>query len=100
MINGLLAGLQLFEPDASVKFFISTIADLEDDLLNLAGVLPFKIANENQKAVTSSKFGARRFMSDWNVQGPTHHCAAEVGHNADKIEKFGFLLRLESVRVC
>jgi L-arabinose isomerase len=44
--------------------------------------------------------GARRFVNDWNIQGPAHHCAVGVGHLADKIEKLGKLLKLETVRVC
>lgn len=44
--------------------------------------------------------GAREFVNDWNAQGPAHHCAVGVGHIAEKIEKLGLLLRLETVRVC
>ncbi len=44
--------------------------------------------------------GARRFVNDWNAQGPAHHCAVGVGHLADKIAKLGQLLQLEVVRVC
>jgi L-arabinose isomerase len=44
--------------------------------------------------------GARRFVNDWNAQGPAHHCAVGVGHLADKITKLGRLLGVETVRVC
>ena len=44
--------------------------------------------------------GARKFVNDWNAQGPAHHCAVGVGHIADKIDKLGRLLRLEIARVC
>ena len=44
--------------------------------------------------------GARRFVNDWNAHGPAHHCAVGVGHIADKIEKLGRLLKIESIRVC
>lgn len=44
--------------------------------------------------------GARRFMNEWNAQGPAHHCAVGVGHIAGKIEKLGRLLGMETVRVC
>jgi L-arabinose isomerase len=44
--------------------------------------------------------GARRFVNDWNAQGPAHHCAVGVGHLADKIAKLGRLLAVETVRVC
>jgi L-arabinose isomerase len=44
--------------------------------------------------------GAREFVNRWNAHGPAHHCAVGVGHLADKIEKLGSLLELETVRVC
>ena len=44
--------------------------------------------------------GARRFVNEWNVHGPAHHCAVGVGHIADKLEKLGRLLGMETVRVC
>jgi L-arabinose isomerase len=44
--------------------------------------------------------GARRFVNEWNVHGPAHHCAVGVGHVAGKIEKLGKLLGMGVVRVC
>lgn len=44
--------------------------------------------------------GARRFINDWNAQGPAHHCAVGVGHIAAKIAKLGRLLDIETVQVC
>jgi len=44
--------------------------------------------------------GARRFMNDWNSQGPAHHCAVGVGHIAGRIAKLGMLLGIETVQVC
>ncbi|HSP43409.1 MAG TPA: hypothetical protein VLO11_11100, partial [Luteolibacter sp.] len=44
--------------------------------------------------------GARRFVNDWNSHGPAHHCAVGIGHLADKIEKLGQLLEIETARVC
>ena len=44
--------------------------------------------------------GARRFVNDWNIHGPAHHCAVGVGHRAGPIDKLGRLLRMEVVRVC
>ena len=43
--------------------------------------------------------GARRFINEWNAQGPAHHCAVGVGHIASKIEKLGALLGMETVRI-
>jgi L-arabinose isomerase len=44
--------------------------------------------------------GARKFVENWNVHGPAHHCAVGIGHIASKLEKFGSLLGMETVRVC
>ena len=44
--------------------------------------------------------GVRRFMKEWNAQGPAHHCAIGVGHIAEKLEKLAMLLGIEAVRVC
>ena len=44
--------------------------------------------------------GARRFVNEWNVRGPAHHCAVGVGHVAGRIEKLGKLLRMDTIKVC
>jgi L-arabinose isomerase len=44
--------------------------------------------------------GARRFVNEWNMQGPAHHCAVGVGHVAGKLKKLGALLGMECVQVC
>jgi L-arabinose isomerase len=44
--------------------------------------------------------GAKAFMNEWSKAGPAHHCAIGVGHIAAKIEKFGQLLGIETVKVC
>ena len=43
---------------------------------------------------------ARQFVEQWNAHGPAHHCAVGVGHIADKLEKLGKLLHLETARIC
>jgi L-arabinose isomerase len=43
--------------------------------------------------------GAREFVNRWSSRGPAHHCAVGIGHIADKLEKLGLLLELESFRV-
>jgi L-arabinose isomerase len=57
-----------------------------------------EIGNTNSRYRFS--IGARQFVNDWNRHGPAHHCAVGVGHIADKIDKLGLLLGLETVRVC
>ena len=44
--------------------------------------------------------GARRFVQDWNEQGPAHHCAIGVGHVAGKIQKITKLLGIEYHQIC
>jgi L-arabinose isomerase len=58
----------------------------------------FEIGNTNSRYRFS--IGARKYVNEWNAQGPAHHCAVGVGHIAHKIEKFGLMLEIETVRVC
>jgi L-arabinose isomerase len=44
--------------------------------------------------------GARKFINNWNAEGPAHHCAIGVGHIAHKLERLAALLGMEAVRVC
>jgi len=57
-----------------------------------------QIGNTNSRYKFS--IGAKGFMNDWSKGGPAHHCAIGVGHIADKIEKLGKLLGIETRRVC
>jgi L-arabinose isomerase len=43
--------------------------------------------------------GARKFVNDWNRQGPAHHCAVGVGHIASKLQKLASLLSIDVVQV-
>jgi L-arabinose isomerase len=44
--------------------------------------------------------GARRFVEQWNEQGPAHHCAVGVGHVASSIGQLARLLEIPVVQVC
>ncbi len=44
--------------------------------------------------------GVKNFVNNWNSYGPSHHCAAGVGHISSKINKLGELLNIEVVQVC
>ena len=57
-----------------------------------------EIGNTNSRYRFS--IGARKFVENWNVHGPAHHCAVGVGHIAGKLQKLAALLGIESVRVC
>ncbi len=56
------------------------------------------IGNTNSRYKFS--IGARKFMNDWNAQGPAHHCAIGIGHISSRIEKLGQLLNMNVVKVC
>jgi L-arabinose isomerase len=57
-----------------------------------------EIGNPNSRYRFS--LGARRFVNEWIVHGPTHHCAVGLGHIAGKIDKLGNLLQIETNQVC
>ncbi|MFA5263567.1 MAG: arabinose isomerase [Opitutaceae bacterium] len=56
-----------------------------------------EIGNTNSRYRFAS--GAREFVRRWNSHGPAHHCAVGVGHVADKLEKLGSLLGIETIQV-
>jgi L-arabinose isomerase len=47
---------------------------------------------------TNSRFrfpvGARGFLTQWNAQGPAHHCAVGVGHIANRLRKLADLIEI------
>ncbi len=57
-----------------------------------------EIGNTNSRYRFST--GAKKFMNEWSKQGPAHHCAIGIGHIADKIEKLGKILNINTVRIC
>jgi L-arabinose isomerase len=46
------------------------------------------------------KIGPRSFVTNWNAQGPAHHCAVGIGHIANKLHKLGALLNIETTQIC
>ncbi len=54
-----------------------------------------QIGNTN----TRLKFGLdpATFMNEWCAQGPTHHCALGVGHQATKLRKLARMMSLELI---
>jgi L-arabinose isomerase len=57
-----------------------------------------EIGNTNSRYRFST--GAKQFMNEWSKQGPAHHCAIGVGHLAEKIEKLGKILNINTIKIC
>lgn len=56
-----------------------------------------EIGNTNSRYTFS--IGARRFIQEWNQQGPAHHCAVGVGHISGKLRKLASLLSIGFIQV-
>ena len=76
-------------PDNRIKFLVAEGESVSGPIL--------EIGNTNSRYRFS--IGARRFMNDWNAQGPAHHCAVGVGHISGKLSKVAQLLGIEMVQV-
>lgn len=44
--------------------------------------------------------GAKGFVERWNAEGPAHHCAVGIGHQASRLKKLSALLGIPLVQVC
>ena len=64
---------------------------------SLAGEI-LEIGNTNSRYRFS--LGVEQFLSEWNAQGPAHHCAVGVGHIFRKSKKLANLVGMDCVRVC
>lgn len=76
--------------DGRLKFLVAEGESVAGPIL--------EIGNTNSRYQFS--IGARRFVNEWNVHGPAHHCSVGIGHIAHKIEKLGKLLGMETFKVC
>lgn len=43
--------------------------------------------------------GARRFIEEWSLAGPSHHCAIGTGHVGDTLRKVAFLLDIPLIEI-
>jgi L-arabinose isomerase len=58
----------------------------------------FKIGNTNSAYKFS--LSAKQFISQWSKQGPSHHLAIGLGHQAAVLKKLAFLVGIECVQIC
>jgi L-arabinose isomerase len=76
--------------DGSLKFLVAEGKSVSGPIL--------EIGNTNSRY--QFPIGARRFVENWNAQGPAHHCAVGVGHIASKLGKLAKLLGIEMIQIC
>ncbi len=76
--------------DGSLKLLVAEGESVSGPIL--------EIGNTNSRY--QFPIGARRFVENWNAQGPAHHCAVGVGHIANKLEKLAKLLSIEMIQIC
>jgi L-arabinose isomerase len=63
---------------------------------SLAGPI-LRIGNTNSRLRFG--LGPAEFVNRWSMEGPTHHCALGVGHNAPRIGKLAALLKMPLAEV-
>jgi L-arabinose isomerase len=88
--HGPVTMLSVVECSGKIKLLVAEAESVAGPIL--------EIGNTNSRYRFS--IGARRFINEWNAQGPAHHCAVGLGHIASKVEKLGALLGVETVRIC
>lgn len=76
--------------DGKLMFLIAEAESIAGPIL--------EIGNTNSRY--KFPIGARKFVEEWNSNGPAHHCAIGSGHMASKIIKLGKLLNIQTVKVC
>ena len=88
--NGPITLLSIVQGKSKMKLLVAEGESVDGPIL--------KIGNTNSRYKFS--LGVKEFINSWSIEGPSHHCAIGVGHIADKIEKFGYLLNLEVIKIC
>lgn len=58
----------------------------------------FQIGNTNSQYKFS--IGAKSFINQWSLAGPSHHCAIGTGHQGQVIEQLAKLLGISCIKIC
>jgi len=84
--HGPVTLLSVVESKEGISFLIAEGESVEGPVLN--------IGNINSRY----RFGvsAKEFIRRWSMAGPSHHCAIGIGHVADIIRKYAFILGIET----
>jgi L-arabinose isomerase len=77
------------ERDGSVKLLTAEGESVPGPVLN--------IGNTNSRY--RFPIGAKRFLKEWSEQGPAHHMAIGIGHEAGKIEKLAKILGIKYMKI-
>ena len=88
--NGPVTLLSIVQGKSKMKLLVAEGESVDGPIL--------KIGNTNSRYKFS--IGVKEFINCWSREGPSHHCAIGVGHIADRIEKLGYLLNLEVIKIC
>ena len=88
--NGPVTLLSVVQGKSEMKLLVAEGKSVDGPIL--------KIGNTNSRYRFS--LSVKEFINSWSREGPSHHCAIGVGHIADRIEKFGYLLGLEVIKIC
>jgi len=88
--HGAVTLLSVVEQGGSMSFLCAEGESVSGPIL--------EIGNTNSRY--KFPIGARKFVEEWNSNGPAHHCAVGIGHIRSKIEKLSALLSLRLVNVC
>ena len=94
-----MAGIDAHRPPVQRKSAVAKFSHGNALDVQRAGNI-FSPSSQKIKPPIHGKQCEWRFVNEWNVHGPAHHCAVGVGHFAGKIEKLGSLLGIELVCIC
>ena len=76
--------LSVVEGKEGLSFLIAEGESVPGPILNIGNL------NSRYRFAVSAK----QFIEQWSKAGPSHHCAIGVGHVADVLKKYAFMLNI------